>query len=160
LRELYLWRRRVASDRDVAPFRIAANDVLVEIARAMPESAEALSRVPKLAGPVAVRHEDAFLEAIRRARALPAEALPERRPAPRRPPPDPEFERRVDRLKDVRDRCADALGLDRGFLMPRQQLEDIARQGPHDLDELRGNQDVREWQVAAVGTELIGALKR
>jgi ribonuclease D len=160
LRELYLWRQRVASDRDVAPFRIAANDVLVEVARALPENAAALGRVPRLATPVAMRHGDAFLEAVRRARALPADALPERRTPPRRPPPDPELEKRVDRLKDVRDRVADALGLDRGFLMPRQQLEDIARQAPRDLDELRASGDVREWQIAAAGEELLSALRR
>jgi ribonuclease D len=115
--------------------------------------------VPGLAASVQARRGEALLEAVRRAKALPADGLPERRRAPRRPPPEPEFDALVERLKVVRDREADALGLDRGFLMPRQQLEDIARARPRSVEALAATPEMRAWQVAALGEALLDALK-
>jgi ribonuclease D len=159
LRELCLWREGVAEEKDVAPFRVMGNDSLVAVARAMPESAADLATVPGLAASVQARRGEALLEAVRRAKALPADGLPERRRAPRRPPPEPEFDALVERLKVVRDREADALGLDRGFLMPRQQLEDIARARPRSVEALAATPEMRAWQVAALGEALLDALK-
>ena len=160
LRELYLWRERTAEEKDVAPFRVLGNDALVAVARAMPESHSALVRVPGLAPSIQVRRGEALVEAVRRAIALPSDELPERPRAPRRPPPDAEFDALVDRLKSVRDRQADVLGLDRGFLMPRQQLEDIARARPRTVEELAGTPEIRRWQIDALGEALLAVVRR
>jgi ribonuclease D len=66
----------------------------------------------------------------------------------------------VDRLKSVRDRQADVLGLDRGFLMPRQQLEDIARARPRTVEELAGTPEIRRWQIDALGEALLAVVRR
>jgi ribonuclease D len=76
-----------------------------------------------------------------------------------RPPPDPEFDALVDRLRQVRDEAAEALAIDRGFLMPRAQLEEVARAHPDDLDALRAIEGIRNWQVEAMGGELVSALR-
>jgi ribonuclease D len=160
LRELYAWREDTARDRDVAPFRVISNDALVEVARAMPESTVKLARVPAMGAPLAHRYGDALLDAVARARALDPTELPQPIRRPRRPPPDPDFERRVDRLRAERDRQAEALGIDRGFLMPRPQLEEIARAMPKDHEALGRVADVREWQVEALGRELVQELRK
>ncbi|MGQ0815405.1 MAG: HRDC domain-containing protein, partial [Gemmatimonadota bacterium] len=77
-----------------------------------------------------------------------------------RPPPDAEFETRADKLRAVRDQVADRLKLDRGFLMPRNQLDDIARVNPQSVAELANIEGIRGWQVEALGNELVEALKR
>lgn len=158
LRELYDWRDRLAQERDAAPFRVLSNDQLVRISRSMPRSVGDLRSGDFDAA--TVRHARELFEAVQRARALPESELPSRRRGRRRPPPDPAFETRVDRVKAVRDRAADELGMDRGFLMPRQQLEDIARATPASLDELAAVPDVRRWQVEALGRALLDALRR
>lgn len=159
LRELHAWRDRTASERDVAPFRVLSNEALVAVAKLMPETVAEMQGVPGIDG-AAIRHARDLLSAVLVARELPDEALPIRRRGPRRPPPDPAFDALVERLKTVRDSVADELAMDRGFLMPRQQLEDVARARPTTLDELRHVSDVRRWQAAALGKPLLAALKK
>lgn len=158
LREIYRWREDVARKRDVASFRVLNNDALVAVAREMPRSSADLADVARLSQGNARRWGDALLAGVERARALPESDLPRRPPPRKRRPRDPEVDQRVDRLKAVRDDAADRLGLDRGFLMPRAQLEIIARERPGDLEELADIDGVRAWQVEALGSGLLAAL--
>lgn len=158
LREVHGWRENVARERDVAPFRVLSNESLIALARKMPGSPTALATIPGLSGALANRRGSELLEALRRARELAAEELPVRPRPPRRPPPDPEFDKLVDRLKGARDRAADDLGLDRGVLMPRQQLEGVARSDARTLDQLREIPDMKGWQVDALGDRLLTVL--
>jgi ribonuclease D len=159
LREMYAWRDRTASDRDVAPFRVLSNEAMVAVARLMPDNAAAMPGVEGVDA-AALRNARELLAAVKRARELPEDALPARRRGPRRPAPDPAFDGLVERLKTVRDEAADQLGLDRGFLMPRQQLEDIVKARPLTLEELRHVSDVRHWQAEALGKPLLEALRK
>lgn len=160
LRELYEWREAMARERDVASFRVLSNDALVETARLLPKNAAALESVPKLSSGNARRHGAALLAAVQRARALSEDQLPERPRRPRRPPRDPELDGRVDRLKSIRDREAERLGLERGFLMPRAQLEALARERPSSPADLARVDGIRRWQVEAMGDALLEALNR
>lgn len=158
LRELYAWREEAARARDVATFRVLSNDAMVEIARRMPGTLGALAEVPGVGRALLVRSGADLLRAIERARSIPGSELPTRPRGPRRPAPDPAFDARVERLRAARDRAADALGLDRGFLMPRAQLEAVARQRPTTPEELARVPDMRQWQIEAAGPQLLEAL--
>jgi ribonuclease D len=158
LRELHAWREAVARERDVAPFRVLSNDTLVNLARRMPEHTRALADTPGFSLALAQRRGADVLAAIERARSLPDSALPVRPRPPRRPPPDPAFDTLVERLKAARDRAADRLLLDRGFLMPRQLLEAIARVRPRRRAEMEAIPGIRRWQVEAAGDDLHAVL--
>ncbi len=160
LRELYAWRDRVAAERDRASFRILSNEALLGVARDMPRTVQELSRVPELSPPLVERHGAELMEAVARAQALPEGELPVRPRGPGRPPPDPAFDALMERLKAARDIAADELGLDRGFLMPRAQLEDVARQRPRSLDALEAIPGFRRWQAEALGEKLLKVLKK
>lgn len=160
LRELFRWRDGLARERDVAPFRVLGNDTLVAVARHMPADKAALGALDGVTSLIATRYGDDLVEAVARARTLADAELPVRVRGPRRPPPDPQFDALVERLRTVRDRVADEMGLERGFLMPRQQLEEIARLRPKDANALRDVQDMREWQIEAMGQALIDVVKR
>lgn len=159
LRELHGWREGVARARDLAPFRVLTNDVLVEIARRMPASVRGLSEVPGAPRSLADRYGRELLTALDRARGLAEGDLPVRPRPASRPPPDPEFEELVERLRQVRDEVAVGLGLDRGFLMPRAQLEELARRRPATLADLEALPGFRRWQAEAVGGELLTVLR-
>ena len=159
LRELHDWREGVAERRDVAPFRVISNDVLIAVARALPVGADALRSASGIPGSLAERYGRDLLAAVARALALPDDQLPRRKRGGLRAAPDPDFDALVDRLKDARDRAGEALGLERGFLMPRQQLEDVARSGARTLAELGAIPDVRQWQVEALGDRLLQVLR-
>jgi ribonuclease D len=158
LRELYAWRETTAQARDVAPFRIVNNEVLVAIARGLPRTQSQLEATPGVPVSVAQRRGADLLAAVRAAFELPEAELPQRPRGPARRPLDPDFDRLVEQLKTARDRVADELGLDRGFLMPRYQLERIARERPASRIALQELGDVRRWQVTALGDALLGAL--
>lgn len=155
LRALHALRESIAAERDVAPFRVMGNDTIVEIARRLPERTDQLRGIPGMSDALLRRRGAAVIDAVERARLLPESELPVRPRGPGRPPPDPSFDACVDRLKRVRDAAAERLGLERGFLMPRQQLEDIARSRPANAEALRAVRDMRAWQVEALGEELI-----
>ncbi len=160
LRELYNWRERVAAERDRASFRILPNEALLGIAREMPRSRDELARVPELAPPFVDRFGPELVDAVRRAQQVPESELPVRPRGPGRPPPDPAFDALMERLKAARDVAADELGLDRGFLMPRAQLEEVARERPHSLEALQQIPGLRRWQVEALGEKLLAVLRR
>jgi ribonuclease D len=158
LREMYEWREDVARERDVASFRVLDNDSLVAVAREMPRGTGDLERVGRLSRGNARRWGEELLDRVERARSLPEDQLPERPRPPSRPRRDPEIEKRADSLKAVRDRGSERLGLDRGFLMPRAQLEQIARARPTTEDELAAVDGIRRWQIEALGEELLKTL--
>jgi ribonuclease D len=160
LRELYEWRESVAERRDVATFRVVSNDVLIAVARSLVADPRQLGRIPGVPGSIAERHGAELAAAVERALELPESDLPRRVRPPRRPPPDPEFEELVDRLRAARDAVARELDIDRGFLMPRQQLEDTARVRPRTAADLLKVADMRRWQVEALGDRLLEALRR
>ncbi|HUF51857.1 MAG TPA: HRDC domain-containing protein [Longimicrobiales bacterium] len=158
LRELHAWREGAAQRRDVATFRVLSNDLLTAAARALPGTAATVSAVAGMPASVAERYGQEMAAAVSRALALPERELPKRERGPRRPAPDAEFEEMVDKLKRARDAAATALDLDRGFLMPRQQLEATARLRPRELNDLLQVPDMRRWQIEALGERLLSAL--
>lgn len=158
LRELHGWREERARERDVAPFRVLNNDVLIELAQRLPESERGLVKVPGLSEGNVRRYGEDLLAALERARAVAEQDLPKWPRGPRRPPRDPELDARVDRLRAVRDAAADRLDLERGFLMPKSQLEELARRRPSDPAELEAVPGIRRWQVEAMGEEILEAL--
>jgi ribonuclease D len=160
LRELFTWRETTAETRDVAPFRVVGNDVLVAVAQGLPRDAAAMAALPGVGPGVARRWGEPMLQAVRKAARLPQAEWPRRPPRSPRPARDPELEQRLERVKAERDAAARELGLERGFLMPRSQLEAVARARPLTLAELAAVPSIRRWQVEALGERLVRALSQ
>ncbi|MCY3942604.1 MAG: HRDC domain-containing protein, partial [Gemmatimonadetes bacterium] len=70
----------------------------------------------------------------------------------------PEEETVLARLTAVRNEAATRLGLERGRVMPNQVLRKLARLAPSSLSELRDVPELRRWQVALLGSDLLAAL--
>jgi ribonuclease D len=162
LREALLWRDTVAKERDRAPFRVAGDQPLLDLVRRRPRT---LSELGQLVGinPSLVRSEgEALLERLRSVEQLPDSAL---RPYPPRRVngrgrPSPEVEELTERLKDARNRRAQALGLDRGTLMANGVIAEIALVRPTTAAALGAVAGVKKWQVEAVGKDLLAVLAR
>jgi ribonuclease D len=159
LRELYAWREEQAAERDVATFRVMSNEALLDLTRLQPRTTAELAGMRGVSAGLVERRGRELIAAVRRGLELPDAELPRRQRAPRRPPPAPEFDAAVERLRAARDRAAERLGLDRGFLMPRSQLEAIARAEPGSATELLAVDEMRRWQVEAMGDDLMAALR-
>jgi ribonuclease D len=159
LREALEWRDEIARERDRAPFRVAGDAVLAEVARANPDSIAALEGIRGVNRGLARAEGERLLARLRRVDRLPpdeVEGLPPREPGKGRP--EPEVEDRMARLKVVRNRRAGALGIDRGTLLPNSILQALAEDPPASLEEMGRIPGARRWQLEAVGTELLEAL--
>ena len=158
LRELHEWREGVAKERDQATFRVLGNQALLEMSVRPPADLRALVQINGVSEGMASRRGRDILAAVQRGLAVPEDQLPRFPRAPRWER-DLELEARVDALKDARNRRAEALDLDAGFVMSRAMLEEVARARPKTPDELAAVPGVRRWQVEAVGEALLGALR-
>jgi ribonuclease D len=158
LQLLHRWRDGVAQRDDKAPFRIIGNDALLAVSRALPATRADLTHIRELPASLARRYGDALLDAVARAKALGEDELPrlERRP---RPPKDPGFDARLERVKAIRNRVAAALALDAGVLCGRTTLEACVRARPLNRADLERVAEVRRWQIEALGDEFLDALR-
>jgi ribonuclease D len=158
LQLLHRWRDTVAEREDKAPFRIIGNESLVAVSRALPAGRPDLAHIRELPGSLARRHGDALLEAVARAQGLSDGELPrlERRP---RPPKDPGFDARLEKVKVVRNRVAVELGLEPGVLCGRTTLEAVVRARPANRAALEQVAELRRWQIDVLGDALLEALR-
>jgi ribonuclease D len=158
LRELHAWREGVARERDQATFRVLGNEALIALSATPPRTNQALASVAGVSDGMAQRRGREILQAIKRGLEVPDDELP-RFPRGVRPERDPELEARTERVKAVRNRRAEALDLDPGFLMGRALLEEVARHMPATREALLAVPGVRRWQVEALGDELLHAVQ-
>ena len=157
-RELHRWRETVAEQDDKAPFRVIGNDSLLAISKGLPTTAADLAKLKEVPASLARRHGAALLEAVARARALPERDLPHLERSPR-PPKDPDFDGRVERLKALRNRVAAELKIDPGVLCGRSTLEAVARAAPKDRAGLAQVGELRRWQADVLGDAMLEALR-
>ena len=159
LRELVPWRDSVAKEVDRATFRVMGNEVLLDIARKAPQSVKELSTLKGMPRGILDRGAHAILDAVKRGLDVAEEHLPRFPRSPRWERED-DFDERVAKLKSVRDAAAARLNLDPGVLCSRERLEAIARKKPASVGDLEDVPGLRRWQIAEMGEEFVGALRR
>lgn len=157
LRELYTLREGIASQLDRAPFRVLQNEAMLAIAKGMPKDHDALRDLKALSPDQLRRRGDDLLAAVTRGANAPASSLPSFERT-RRPPPDPAFDTRLEKLKVARNKLAEEQDLQPGVLCPNGLLESIARMEPKSVDQLSAVEDMRRWQREVVGPGLLAAL--
>lgn len=160
LREALDWRDEIARTRDRAPFRVAQDQLLVEIAGQPPADVDELSRMKGMNGRLAREAGSELVERLARVHELPQDELVGYPRPPRNGPgrPPPEVEELAERLKRIRNRRAEELGIDRGSLLPNATLLEIALAAPRTREELLGVPGMKRWQVEAVGGGLLTEL--
>ena len=153
------WLDAIAAELDRAVFRVAGNEVLLDLARIAPASREALFGVKGFPrGMSDVRAAEA-LDAIKRGDAVPEADLP-RFPKSTRWDKDPDFDERVALLKVVRDAAATRLDLDPGVLCSRDRMEAVARRNPRTVEEVALIPELRRWQVEVLAEDFVAALAK
>jgi ribonuclease D len=157
LREIWEWREATARRADRATFRILNNEPMLLMAKNPPADAAALKATPGLGAEQVERRGPEILAAVQRGLEVPDRDLPRLERSPRRPA-DPAFEARLERLKAVRNALAQRYELPPGVLCPNGTLEAIARANPGAMEEMSGIPELRRWQLAELGDELLPAL--
>jgi ribonuclease D len=157
LRELVKWRDAIAAELDRATFRVAGNEVLLDLSRLAPTSREGLFSVKGFPRGMSDTRAHEALHAIVRGNEVAEADLP-RFPKAARWDRDPDFDERVSRLKTVRDVAATELDLDPGVLCSRDRMEAVARRNPRHVDELAEIPELRRWQAEVLGPQFVKTL--
>lgn len=157
LREVHAWREALAERLDRAPFMVLGNDTLIELAKDPPNDLRALAARKGVGETNAQRNGERILQAIQRGIELPKTQWP-RLPKAKRHDRDPEFDARMDRLRAARERLMAEYSLKPGIVCANHLLAEIARMKPGSLDELRGIEGLRNYQVRHFGEALLRAV--
>ncbi|MEP6781552.1 MAG: HRDC domain-containing protein, partial [Gemmatimonadaceae bacterium] len=159
LRELVKWRDSIAAELDRAVFRVAGNEVLLDLSRTAPTTREALFAVKGFPRGMSESRAAEALGAVKRGENVPEADLP-RFPKSTRWDRDPDFDDRVAKLKTVRDEAATRLELDPGVLCSRDRMEAVARRNPRTVAEVAEVTELRRWQVEVLAADFVGALSK
>ncbi len=158
LKALYDWRDCVARSRDRPPFRIMGDQMLLAVAKRGPKNAAHLREadIPKK---IASRYGKELISAVKVGLENGSTVWPAVARAPK-PKNTAAFDRRVSRLKALRDERARKLELPAGVLCPNGTLQAIARSAPSDISGLKQVSELRTWQRKAIGDkELLSAVR-
>lgn len=160
LREALAWRDDVARSQDRAPFRVAPDSALKLVAEDVPGSVDDLARVKGMNNRTAREHGPDLLQRLHAVDQVPDDQLrgypPRERTGPGRPPP--EVEELANRLKEVRNKVADDLGLDRGILLPNASLLEVAWKAPSTREGFGSVSSVKSWQAEVVAPAMLPIL--
>ncbi len=157
LRELHGWRESLAERLDRAPFMVLGNDTMLDLSRNPPADLAALGQRKGIGESTLQRNGASIMKAIERGMALPKDHWP-RVDRPKRWDRDDDYEERLKRLKQVRERLMVEHDLRPGIVSPNHVLADIARLMPRTTEELIALPGMRRWQVELFGPSLIAAL--
>jgi ribonuclease D len=162
VRELWLWRDAVAQQRDVSPGRVlpdaAISEIAVANARATTPPRSVGSPEPRLARSIR-RNQEAILEAVGRALALPEEDLPPLTLPPTGPPPpkawvdrDPVAASRLARARELLTAVSGELAIPVENLLTPDLLRRYLWEGPPapqtaEIAEALEGMGARHWQT-------------
>jgi ribonuclease D len=147
LKTIFEWRENEAQSLDKPPFRILANQSLLDIAKANPTNPQELlaAGVPRNS---VKRYGTQMVTAAQKGSTTPYTDA--KRPNPRKRI-HPAGDGVVDALKDLRNTISDKLGIEPGVLCPNGTLQAIARATPKTEGQLGDVSELRNWQTGALG---------
>jgi ribonuclease D len=151
---LHEWRDQQARSRDIPPFKILGNKVLMAMAEDPPSELEELAEIEGLGSRAMRSWGRALLRVIERPRRA-----PDRVRTPRPPAPDAAVRRRLRRLLASRDERAEALGIQPGLLCPRGVAEKVASHEPpcRSKDEL-AKAGLEGWRLETLADVFLDAI--
>jgi ribonuclease D len=164
VRELAAAREQESARQDVPPFKVVANDVLIELAKRRPRGIDAVRAVRGLDRGRGAACARAFVRAIDEGVASGAipkeehEAFFAKKPSP--PREQIEARRaREQRLTAWRRATAKARGVDEQAVLPGHCVQDVADLAPADLDALGRVPGLGAHRVARDGASILAAVR-
>ena len=149
LRELVLFREKVALRRGRPPFRVLSNGALLAIAA---DPSVELSKVPGITDNILQRLGRELRPAIRRGVKAPPIVHKSRR-GPFQPRPTPAQVRLAGGLRSWRTEQGKGISLDPALVWPAASLDRLSR-APDTLSQELESHDVRRWQAREFGQSL------
>jgi len=155
LKALNVYRDQEARRRDQPLFKIFSDRTLLELARALPASRDALGEVHGMSHGQVQRYGRHLLQIITENKEAPAPNHPTR--ARRQPEA---VITRYEKLHNWRKRRAQARGVESDVIISREALWEIARANPQNAAELCELPHVGAWRCETYGAEILALLRR
>jgi ribonuclease D len=156
LRELYVLRDELARERDLPPFKIIGNHVLLALAQAQPVTSGQLARVAELSPRVARRIGPRITAAVARAKEKgPLKALPQLRSRDGTGELTEEAFELHERLKNWRKDRAQDEAIDASLILNRHVLLRLAIDRPGSPAALKRIDGLLDWQRELFGAGIL-----
>ncbi|MBI3763142.1 MAG: ribonuclease D [Chloroflexi bacterium] len=152
LRELYLYREKVAERADKPPFKVIGEDTLIAIARRQPREAKDLQGLPGMSEGQIKRHQQGLLKAVQRGLATTTPRPPQHGRS------DEATLARYEALRTWRKKKAQSRGVESDVIVPRDALWAIAQANPKTADDLTGIGELGPWRRDKYGEEMMTVL--
>ncbi len=158
LENLLQLRMQIAQKKDQPLFKIISNASLMTLSMEKPETVEQILEVKALSKRQVDMYGSFCVQAITKAMELEDEQLPVY-PRTKRPKRDFKVEKRITKLKKMREQLSTFIGLEPGFLLNNALISSIALQKPANPAQLLSIEHVRNWQVENIGEDIFAALE-
>lgn len=157
LQALWAWREEEARRRDMPPFKIFTNQVLVDLAIQQPGRLQELDGIKGISGGHRKRYGERLLAVIRAGQSAPLPELPEST----RPDhaPDKELQARFDALRKWRTETADERGVAPDIVLNNEVLMEIAKRCPDDARALQQIPQIGPWKARTYGPAIFDILQ-
>ncbi len=153
LRELYMWRERIAEKRDVPPFKVLHNSALVSIARDIPRRFTDLRRIKGLSRRIVDRYGKAILRVVERGEQEPT---PTRKSRPAAP--DAAILARYDALHEWRKQKAFDRGVSSDIILSKGALWALAHKVPQTHADLARISEIGPYRREKYADEILQVL--
>ncbi len=157
LENLLEMRLSIAEKKDQPLFKIISNSSLLTMAVNRPGSVDEILRVRALSKKQAGMYGDLCVDAVARAMQLQHRDLPSY-PKTRRPRRDERVQERIERLKRLREKLSTRMVIEPGFLLNNAVISAVALENPSTLEDLLNIENIRHWQVEAIGEDVMSSL--
>jgi ribonuclease D len=152
LRELCLYREKMARLYDRPPFKVINDSTLVAIAAVVPTNLQELSKIQGMTRRQVQRHGNKLLEAIRRGKHS-APLLPNYNSRP-----DDAYLARLDRLRNWRKETAEKMAVTSDVILPRDMMFNLVEANPRTLEEINIIMEDVPWRLERFGTSILESL--
>lgn len=157
LENLLQLRLSIARKKNRPLFKILSNASLMTMAQEKPVTMDQMAKTRAISQRQADMYGNLCVTAIVEAMELEHMSLPAY-PKTRRPKKDITVQSRIKRLKKMREKLSDVIGIEPGFLLNNAVIGSIAFQKPASCDDLMKIENIRRWQVEAIGKDIMSTL--
>jgi ribonuclease D len=154
LEKLLQMRVALGHKKDRPLFKIISNASIMNLALIKPLSIEKILEKRILSPKQIGMYGKLCVAAVNEAMNLDEQELPVY-PVKKRYRKDKQVEKRIKKLKKMREEYSRVLDIEPGFLLNNALIEDIATNNPNDPEELADINTIRRWQIKALGETII-----
>ncbi len=157
LENLLQLRVEIAEGKDRPVFKVFSNACLKLMAEKKPVSVDRMVKINALSKKQAQMYGSRCKEAIEKALQMPHGELPSY-PRTRRPKKDMKIQARIKQLKKMRESLSQKMDIEPGFLLNNMLIAGISTANPDSERSLMDIEQIRRWQVEAIGKEILKVL--